>query len=50
MKQTINLLNKHVILLKQQLEEKEKTIIELRKKLAELNYKDANQKWVELDG
>ena len=48
MKQTINLLNKHVILLKQQLEEK--TIIELRKKLTESNYKDANQKWVELDG
>jgi len=49
MNQTVHLLNKHVVLLKQQLEEKEKIIMELRKELSELNYRDANQKWAELD-
>jgi predicted RNase H-like nuclease (RuvC/YqgF family) len=49
MNQTVSLLNKHVALLKQQLEERDRTIMKLRKELSELNYKDANQKWVELD-
>lgn len=42
-------LNKYIQVLKKHLEEKEETIIKLRKELSELNYVNANKKWAELD-
>jgi|TARA_R110000824_G_scaffold5126_1_gene23819 hemerythrin-like domain-containing protein len=43
-------LNKYIQVLKKHLEEKEQTIIQLRKEVSELNYVNANKKWAELDG
>ena len=42
------ILHKNIEKLKKQLEEKDEVIKELRKKLENLNYKKANQEWVEL--
>tara|TARA_R100001244_G_scaffold107906_1_gene79907 strand:- start:2452 stop:2604 length:153 start_codon:yes stop_codon:yes gene_type:complete len=42
-------LNKYIQVLKKHLEEKEQTIIQLRKEVSELNYVNANKKWAELD-
>ena len=41
-------LNKYIQVLKKHLEEKEETIIKLRKELSELKYVNANKKWAEL--
>ena len=47
MRTTNEILHKNIETLKQQLEEKEETIKKLRKELSKLNYKRANQSWVE---
>ena len=47
MKTTNEILHKNIEVLKQQLEEKEETIKELRKELSKLNYKRSNQSWAE---
>ena len=46
---TVDKLHKHVEILNKQLEEKEKTIKDLRQELEKCNYKKANQSWVEND-
>jgi len=46
---TVDKLHKHVEILNKQLEEKEKTIKDLRQELEKFNYKKANQSWVEND-
>ena len=50
MKTQTEKLNKYIQVLKKHLEEKEQTIIQLRKEVSELNYVNANKKWAELDG
>jgi hypothetical protein len=47
---TQDLWHKQVKALKKQLEEKDNIIKELRLKLEDLNYKKANQEWVENNG
>ena len=46
---TIDKLHKHVEILNNQLEEKEKTIKDLRQEIEKFNYNKANQSWVEND-
>ena len=46
---SVDKLHKHVEILNKQLEEKEKTIKDLRQELEKFNYKKANQSWVEND-
>ncbi len=45
----INKLHKQNKLLNEQLEERDKIILKLRKELETLGYKKANQQWVELN-
>mgnify|MGYP003152694884 CR=1 FL=1 len=47
MQTTNEILHKNIEVLKQQLKEKEETIKKLRKELSKLNYRQANQSWVE---
>ena len=49
MQTTTEFLHKHIRILQQQLVELNETNKKLREKLSELDYKKANQEWVEND-
>tara|TARA_R100000687_G_scaffold47957_1_gene38321 strand:+ start:182 stop:331 length:150 start_codon:yes stop_codon:yes gene_type:complete len=49
MQTTTGFLHKHIRILQQQIEELKETNRKLREKLSELDYKKANQEWVEND-
>jgi|TARA_R110002020_G_scaffold5078_6_gene21549 prefoldin subunit 5 len=49
MQTTNEVLHKNIEVLKEQLNEKDETILKLRKQLETLGYKQANQSWVEND-